>query len=312
MITFNDAQVMDMAEQSGLLAALAAAFRGPIRTPPRLHYELPGDGEARLLIMPSWSEREAIGVKVITVVPSNAAQGRPTVDGLYLLLDGRTGAPVATFSARSLTALRTAGVCALATSIMARADAKVLLVVGTGFLVPYLIAAYRAVRRLERIVVWGRTAHKASALADSLRGEGLPVEATADLASAMREADLISCATLAREPLVRGALVKPGAHVDLVGSYTPQMREGDTEMFRRARVAVDTLMAFEESGDLIEPLREGVITRAVLDLAALLEAPALGRTSDQDITLFKTVGTGLADLAAARYLLDRHAAGTSS
>ncbi|MBS0377495.1 MAG: ornithine cyclodeaminase family protein [Proteobacteria bacterium] len=306
MITLDDAQMMRMVEQPGLLAALASAFRGASTTPPRLHYPLPGEGGAQLLVMPSWSEREAIGVKVITVMPANASRGLPTVDGSYVLLDGQAGSPLAAFSARSLTALRTAGVCALATSVMSRRDAKVLLMIGTGNLVPFLIAAYRAVRSFERVLVWGRTAEKASALAEKLSRDGLQVEAAADLGAALRDADVISCATLANEPLVSGALVRPGTHVDLVGSYTPKMREGDTDLFRRARVVVDTATAFDESGDVMVPLQEGAITREVPDLSALLSTPSLGRTSDQDVTVFKSVGTGLADLATARYLLGRH------
>jgi ornithine cyclodeaminase len=237
-------------------------------------------------------------------MPANAERGGATIDGLYVLLSGQTGAPLATFRARSLTALRTAGVCALATSLLSRRDAKVLLVIGTGYLVPYLIDAYRSVRALERVVIWGRDPAKAAAVAQRLRSPQ-PVEVATDLDKALREAHVVSCATLAREPLVRGELLACGTHVDLVGSFTPEMREGDTHLFKVARLVVDCQTAFDESGDLIVPLREGVISRDVPDLPTLLKRPAVGRQSDREITLFKSVGTGVADLAAARYVLQR-------
>jgi alanine dehydrogenase len=305
MIVFDDPQILTLVEQPGLLSALKAGFLEPAITPPRSHYSLPGQQGEMLLVMPSFS-REAVGTKLITVMPANAERGGTTVNGIYVLLDGHSGVPLATFSARSLTAVRTAGVCALATSLMSRPDASVLLVIGTGYLVPYLIDAYRAVRSLERVVIWGRDAGKAAALAQRFHGLQLTVEASTDLTRALHEAHLISSATLARDPLVRGDLLSLGTHVDLVGSFTPEMHEGDLQLFRVSRLVVDCLQAFEESGDLIEPLHAGIISRNVPDLTALLKDPVLGRQSDREITVFKTVGTGLADLAAARYVWQRH------
>jgi ornithine cyclodeaminase len=128
---------------------------------------------------------------------------------------------------------------------------------------------------------------------------------THQLRDAIGKADLICSATLSREPLIEGRWIAPGTHIDLVGSFTPDMREADTELFRRGRLFVDTDTAFDESGDLIAPLREGAIDRFASDLTSLLRSPELGRVSDSDITIFKTVGTGLADLAVARYILER-------
>jgi alanine dehydrogenase len=302
MISFDDARIVGAAEVHGLLAALAAAFRDPASTPTRSHYDLPGGKDAKLLVMPSWSG-DLIGVKVITVIPANGVRGASTVNGLYILLDGQTGSPVATFSGRSLTAVRTAGVCALATSLLARPDARVLLMIGTGYLAPFLIDAYRAVRSLERIVIWGRDPAKAQALAVRLGALPAQVEVARDLAGALGGADIISSATLSREPLVRGDLVSPGTHIDLVGSFTPAMREADSELFRRGHLAVDSATAFEESGDLLAPVREGVIAASAPALTDLLRDPSLGRHSNGSVTVFKSVGTGLADLATARYLL---------
>jgi len=272
-------------------------------TPPRTHNHLPGSDGAQLLLMPSWDGREAIGVKVVAVAPSNRARGRPTVDGVYVLMDGETGQPLAILSARALTALRTAAVSALASSLLSRVDAKVLLMVGTGALAPHLVRGHLAVRSLERIILWGRNLQKAGELADRLSGLAVDIEVAEDLAEVLGEADIISCATLSREPLIEGARVSPGCHVDLVGSFAPDMREADIALFRRGRLVVDTDAAFGESGDLIAPLRAGVISRDTPDLAALLKAPALGRQGADEITVFKTVGTGLADLAVARHIV---------
>jgi ornithine cyclodeaminase len=305
MIVLDDARITDAADQAGLRAALAEAFLNPAEMPARMHANLPGDDHARLLVMPSWTAREAIGVKIVAVVPSNGERGRPTIDGAYLLMDGLTGKPLAVLSAPALTALRTAGVCALAASLLARRTAKTLLVIGTGALAPFLARAYLAVCPLDRVIIWGRDPRKAAALAGRLSDMPIPIEVTRHLRDAATEADIICSATSSREPLIEGHWIAPGTHVDLVGSFTPDMREADTELLRRGRLFIDTETAFDESGDLIVPLSEGAIDRSAAGLTKLLGSPDLGRVSESDITIFKTVGTGLADLAVARYILER-------
>jgi ornithine cyclodeaminase len=308
MLVLEDAAVLDLVGPAELVPVLRQAFLHPGYTPPRFHGDLPGGDDAKLLVMPSWSGRDAIGVKVITVNPANVVYGRPTIDGVYILLDGQTGQTLAVMSARALTALRTAAVCALAASVLSRQGSKTLLMIGTGALVPHLICAYLSVRPLERVVLWGRDPQKARALATRL--SSLPVElcVAADLPTALGSADIISSATLARSPLVRGGLVAPGTHVDLVGSFTPAMREADSELFRRGRLVVDSASALLESGDLIAPLAEGIIVGPTPDLTALLRDPSIGRTDEAQITIFKSVGTGLADLATARHVRDKYRA----
>ena len=308
MIVLEDASILDLVDLSELIPALKQAFLEPAETPPRFHGDLPGGDEAKLLIMPSWSGRSAIGVKVIMANPANAARGKPTIDGVYILMDGQTGQALAVMSARALTALRTAAVCALAASILSRQNSRVLLMIGTGALAPHLVRAYLAIRPLETVILWGRDPRKTSALAANLSALPVELRIESDLSAALGTADIISSATLARAPLIDGRLVAPGTHVDLVGSFTPEMRESDSELFRRGHLIVDSITALQESGDVIAPLREGVITVPVPDLTALLRDPGKGRTRAEQITVFKSVGTGLADLAAARYVLLRHRA----
>jgi ornithine cyclodeaminase len=303
MVVLDDAAVLRLADPAGLVAALKDAFRAPGQTPPRVHGELPGSDDARLLIMPSWSGREAIGVKVLTSVPRNASRGLPTISGVYLLMDGETGQPRAVLNAAALTSLRTAAVGALAASLLARADARVLLVLGTGALAPHLVRAYLAVRPLQRVLVWGRDGHKAGQVVAQLSGLPVRVEVAGALAPAVGMADMICCATAARTPVIKGVWVSEGTHVDLIGSFTPAMREADTELIRRARVVVDVAAAGAESGDLLGPLQEGALSLPLPDLTALLRQPNVGRTDDSQITVFKSIGTGLADLAVARHLV---------
>ena len=178
-----------------------------------------------------------------------------------------------------------------------------------GALAPHLVRAHLSVRAFDRIVLWGRDPEKANALARRLSDLPVNIEVATKLSGALEAADVISCATLSHAPLVEGRHIAAGTHIDLVGSFSPEMREADTDLFRRGRLIVDTAIAFDESGDLIRPLQEGIIDRSAPDLAALVRSPDLGRADAGEITIFKTVGTGLADLAAARYILSRRGDG---
>jgi alanine dehydrogenase len=288
-----------------LVEALREAFCADVIVPVRQHYTIPRPGEdATLLLMPAWMAAGAafVGCKVITVFPDNAALGQPALYGSYLLLSGDTGEPLATLDGRVLTAWRTAAASALAATFLARTDARHLVMIGAGALAPHLIAAHAAVRPIGRVTLWNRTRRRAEELAADLGRRGLTIAVADDLESAVRTADIISCATLAREPLVRGAWLKPGAHIDLVGGFTPDMREADDEAVRRARVYVDTRAgACEEAGDIVDPIRRGIIGESDVrgDLFDLCRGNARGRQSASEITLFKSVGSALEDLAAA-------------
>ena len=291
-----------------LARALADAFVAADTVVPLRHAHSLGQGDT-LLLMPAWSAT-ALGVKQVSVMPGAAAQGLPTVQASYLLSDRATGAPLALLDGEALTLRRTAAASALAAQHLARDDASTLLMVGAGRLAPWLVRAHVALRpALSRVWVWARRADSAEAVALQLRNEGLDATAQADLASAVAQADIISCATTATAPVLQGAWLQPGSHLDLVGGFRPDMREvDDAAVARCARILVDTRAgALAEAGDLVQPLARGVITldRISGDLAELLRGDCAGRTGRDEITLFKSVGTALEDLAAAQLVVQR-------
>jgi alanine dehydrogenase len=297
---------------TALVDALRDAFRGKIAAPPRHHHGIPrSDQDATLLLMPAWtvgqgqSDEQFLGCKIVTVFPGNAARGLPSLFGSYLLMSGVTGEVLAVIEGRVLTAWRTAAASALAASFLARQDANHLVMVGAGALAPHLIKAHAAVRPIKRVSLWNRTYTRAMELASRLVGEGLEVVVADDLAVAVGSADIVSCATLAHDPIVCGTWLKPGVHVDLVGGFTPHMREADDDVLRRAHIYVDTRAgACKEAGDIVDPLRRGVINESDItgDLFDLCQGKLAGRVSGAEITLFKSVGTALEDLAAAALL----------
>jgi alanine dehydrogenase len=296
---------------TSLVEALRQMFRTGCEAPLRHHHTIKdpaGGPDATLLLMPAWQSGGRIGIKLVTVFPGNAAAGMPSVMGAYLLLDGRTGEPVALLDGPALTARRTAAASALAASYLARPDCERLLMVGTGALAPRLVEAHASVRPIRNVLVWGRDADKASRLAHRLDRKNLKVAATTDLEAAVRGAHVISCATLSHEPLIRGAWLPLGVHLDLVGGFTPERREADDDAVRRARVFVDTREgAGTEAGDIVQPLRAGVIAADDIagDLFELTRGTRAGRRYHDQITLFKSVGTALEDLAAAQLAFER-------
>ena len=287
-----------------LVPALERLFRDGCTAPARHHHtvEVPGAPDATLLLMPAWRAGEYIGIKLVTVFPGNSERGLPAVSAGYLLMDARSGAALAMIDGGELTARRTAATSALAARYLARGDARTLLVVGTGRIARELARCHSAVRSaLERVLVWGRSpAHAADAVAELAAG-GIRAAIANDLESAIATADIISSATLAVEPLIRGDWVRAGTHVDLVGGYTPAMREADDALIRKARVFADTRGgALTEAGDLVAPVRHGVLDAAsVVDLYGLCRGEHLGRRNASEITVFKSVGAALEDLAAA-------------
>ncbi len=291
-----------------LIDALRAMFIGGCDMPPRHHHtvEVPGEPAATLLLMPAWVRGEHLGVKVVTVMPGNRERGLPTVTSSYLLSDARSGQMLALIDGGELTSRRTAAASALAASVLARRDASHLLIVGTGQLALNMAAAHASVRAIQRVGVWGRHRARAQAVAEHVRTLlGVEAEAVGDLEAAVRQAHIVSTVTLATEPLVRGAWLQPGTHLDLVGAFRPDMRESDDEAMQRASVFVDTRDgACTEGGDIVQALASGALTREEIraDLGELARAEHPGRANADEITLFKSVGTALEDLAAARLL----------
>jgi ornithine cyclodeaminase len=299
---FAAADVHAALDLDRLADAIAAMLVEAPTAPLRHAHRLSGDGS--LLLMPAWSA-QAIGVKLVTVMPANRARGRATVNAVYLLFDRDSGVPLAVIDGEALTLRRTAALSLLAARYLARDNACNALIVGTGALAPFMAHAHARARPLERLWIWGRRGAGAQTLAQRLRDEGLPAQAVDDLESAVRDADIISCATTSTQAIVRGAWLSAGTHLDLVGGFRRGMREADDEAMSRARIVVDTYAgALAEAADIVEPLERGVITRAaiVAELAELLAGQS-GRTSDDDITVFKSVGTAVADLAAGQLLL---------
>jgi ornithine cyclodeaminase/alanine dehydrogenase-like protein (mu-crystallin family) len=287
-----------------LVPALRALFAAGCEVPARHVHEItaPDGGKFTSLIMPAWVEGRYYGIKTINIAPGNAARGLPGLHASYLLFDGVTGVPLALIDGDAVTTRRTAAASALAASWLAREDARHLLVVGAGQVARLLPAAYRAVRPgLDRISVWARSPQKAQALATQLRAEGLPASAVSDLARAASEADIVSCATLATEPVVQGAWLRPGTHLDLIGSFTPAMREADDACFAGAALYLDTEEGLKKSGELLGPMARGVFRPKDVrgTLATLARGESQGRRDARERTVFKSVGTALEDLAAA-------------
>jgi ornithine cyclodeaminase/alanine dehydrogenase-like protein (mu-crystallin family) len=289
-----------------LIEALAQAFRADIAVPEKIaHFvKLPSGSEAKVLLMPAWttSGERFIGHKLVNVFPDNAKVGRPSVLGSYVLMSGDTGEPLALIDGTALTLWRTAAASALAARYLAREDASHLLMIGAGALSPHLVRAHRTVRPITKVTIWNRTRSRAVATAFALSAGGIEPVLADDLEEAMGEADIVSCATLSEKPLVRGAWLKKGAHVDLVGAFTLKTRESDDATIRRARIYVDSRKAAPKgSGDIAIPLKKKIMRVKDIqgDLFELARGTVKGRKRKDEITFFKSTGVALEDLAAA-------------
>jgi len=288
-----------------LIEALREGFRADIELPVRHHHPIKQSGaEAMLLLMPAWSSGQGsfLGTKIVTVFPDNGKLSKAAVLGSYILMSGETGEPLAIIDGTSLTRWRTACASALAASYLAREDASHLVMVGAGALAPYLVRAHSAVRPIRRVTIWNRTRGNAVKAAFAIALGGIEPEIADDLEAAVREGDIVSCATLSATPLVKGKWLRKGAHLDLVGGFTPKMREADDDAVKKSRVYVDTRAgATKEAGDITQPLKSGALKKDGIqaDLFELCRGEKKGRGGNTQITLFKSVGTAIEDLAAA-------------
>jgi ornithine cyclodeaminase/alanine dehydrogenase-like protein (mu-crystallin family) len=282
--------------------ALEEAFRtldpgsGPLRT----HVETPA---GTLLLMPALGEA-GVGVKLVSLTPANPERGLPFIHASYVLFDAVTQAPEAVLDGTALTALRTAAVSGLATRFLSREDAHRLVIFGAGVQARSHLEAMCAVRPVTDLVVVSRSRGSAEALVEEGRRRGL--SARAGEPGAVGEADLVCTCTTAEEPLFDGSSLSQGVHVNAVGSYRPETRELDSETVRRARVVVETReVALAEAGDLLIPIREGVIEAGhiLADLAETVRGAA-ARRSPEDVTLFKSVGMAFEDLVVGRAVVD--------
>ncbi|MGW9685515.1 ornithine cyclodeaminase family protein [Flagellimonas sp. 2504JD1-5] len=292
---------------SELVEELENAFASKtVLIPKRHHHDLPNprtEQDTTLLLMPAWNPGKEAGVKVVTVNPGNDNFGLPSIQGSYLYLDAVTGVLKAIMEAKSLTAKRTAAASALASSYLSKKDASSMLMIGTGALSVNLIKAHASVRPIEEVYVWGRNLKKAEGVCRALSNQEFRVKAISKMEEKISEVDIVSCATLSEEPLVFGKNLVAGQHIDLVGAYKPNMREADDDVIIKASVFLDTFSGLKESGDIAIPLLKGILKESDIkaDLFNLCGETHLGRTDDNEITLFKSVGHALEDLAAATY-----------
>jgi ornithine cyclodeaminase len=294
----------------GLVEALRELFRRGVDRLDRLLLSepRPAGGANDWLLLPAWQFGRHFGVKLVSIFPGNEARSLASILGTYMLFDGETGEPLACIDGAALTLRKTAANSALAATYLARENARTLVMVGAGALAPHLIEAHATVRPIRRVRIWNRTLERAQKLAKSLQRPGLDVRAVADLPAAVREADIVSAATMTTAPLIQGAWLQPGVHLDLVGGYRPDMREADDEAVRRAdRICVDArFTAVEEAGDLVQPIKAGLIDpESITDTFQLARGERPGRQSADEITFFKSGGGGHEDLGTAQYLLRR-------
>ena len=292
-------RVAELAPYGDLVEALRKGFASEIVTPVRHQHDL--SSVSILLLMPAWS-KAFTGLKTVVAKFDNAAKGLPTITASYLLIDNDTGATVAMLDGTELTRRRTAAASALAASYLARPDSETLLIVGAGALAPHFARAHAAVRPIKRVLAYNRSLKKAATLASELAKDGFAASPVDNLEAAVREADIVSCVTSSTAAIVKGTWLRPGTHVDLAGAFKPNMREVDGETVARARVFVDTREgAIAEAGDLIQAEAEGCFSMDKIegDLFDLCRGRVKGRETAKEITLFKSCGTAIEDLAAA-------------
>ncbi|WP_299160297.1 ornithine cyclodeaminase family protein [uncultured Tenacibaculum sp.] len=296
-----------------LISELKQSFsKKEVIVPMRHHHDFPNpevEADSTLLLMPAWEPNKNAGVKIVTVSPENGQFNLPSINGTYIYLDALKGTIKAILEAKSLTVKRTAAASALASTFLSKESSSSLLMIGTGALSINLIKAHAAVRPIENVFVWGRNYNKAIEIANSLKNENFRVKAVKTIEEKIGEVAIISCATLSTTPLVLGKFIKEGQHIDLVGSYKKDMREADDDVITKATVFVDTFQGgLKESGDIVIPLENGTLKEEEIkaDLFELSSGQKKGRISEKEITVFKSVGHALEDLAAANYYYNEY------
>lgn len=305
MKILTQADVARLGAYKDIVEALRQGFRAEIATPVRHHHDI--TDVSTLLLMPAWSKDWA-GLKTVVFKSDNAAKGLPTIQASYLLIEQKTGETVAMMDGGEITRRRTAAASALAADYLARADAETMTLVGAGALSRHFAFAHAAVRPVKRVFIYTRSTPKGEALAAELAQHGLEAHSVTDLEHAVRQSDIVTCVTTSTAPIVKGAWLKPGTHVDLAGAFKPTMRETDGDVVARSSVYVDTREgALAEAGDLLQARDEGKFDFAALkgDLFDLCRGTVKGRASAGEITLFKSAGTAIEDLATAIMLYQK-------
>lgn len=309
---FDKKEIEEALDYPILVEKLRASFQEKYQVPERLHYDYSsgsGENSSTLLVMPAWKNKAYVGVKMISVSPYNSQKDLATIQGMYVLMNAEDGQILAQFDAKSLTNMRTAAASGLASTYLSRVESKSMLMIGTGALSPELIRAHCAVRPIEKVMIWGRNLEKAEKIAESLNDEVASVFPVENISESIAEADIISTATSSPTPLVFGAHLNPGQHLDLVGAFKPTWREADEEAIVNSSVFVDTREGtLKESGELLLPIGKGTFGAQDIraDLFDLCKKSHSGRTEDEEKTVFISVGYGLEDLAAAELIWEKY------
>ncbi|WP_138380374.1 ornithine cyclodeaminase family protein [Luteithermobacter gelatinilyticus] len=298
------AEIAEALPYDRLVPELEKAFAIKTHIPERAHYQMGTDWgrDAQMLIMPAWRADGFFGVKLISLYPDNPKAGLPNITGVYCLFDGDSGQLLAMMDAGEITRRRTAAASVLAARYLAPENARTLLIIGTGALARPFIEAYSSWFDLDNILIWGRSEEKAQKVVSDLQDRVKGLSMVKDLEKAAARAQIITTLTTSRSPLLHGDWVPKGTHLDLVGSYRPDMREVDDRAILKSTLFTDIMDgAPREAGDLVIPLKEKLISLQDIqaDLHALVTKQHPGRTSPEEITLFKAAGAALEDLAAA-------------
>ncbi|MBU9413528.1 ornithine cyclodeaminase family protein [Burkholderia multivorans] len=310
MKIFDTTTTCDALDFESLIPALRAAFIKGCHVPLRHSHTIDvGDGDkGTVLIMPAWEENGYLGIKTVNIFAGNAARGLPGLHSTYVLYDAATGQPLAQMDGNEITSRRTAAASALAAGYLARSNASRMVLLGAGRVGSLVPEAYRAQLPIQNVEVWDANPRAVTALVDRLTSLGFDATPVADLRESVGRADVVTCATLATEPVVLGQWLSPGSHLDLIGSFTPLMREADDDCFRDAEIFIDTSEAPQKSGDLLGPLSRGTISSSDFKgtLTDLCRQEVKGRANGTQRTVFKAVGTALEDLAAAGQVYKRN------
>lgn len=304
MLHYNSSETSAVLAFPHLIPALEKMFIDQCEVPLRHNHSinnLSGEKNGTLLLMPAWQPERWLGVKTVSIFPQNTQYGLPGLHSVYILYSAQTGQPAAILDGDSITSRRTAAASALAARFLSRENSTTLLIVGAGRVAELLADAYLSIRPIKRFIIWNQTYSKAEALASRLQNKGLQAEATNDLESAVKQADIVSCATLSTSPLILRKWLQAGTHLDLIGSFAPDMRETDDACFADTSVFIDTDEALLKAGDLLSPIATGVFNpqNVCATLSDLCQKKHAGRIHHDEITVFKSVGSALEDLAAA-------------
>lgn len=307
ILTISAEQLAQAIDTSELAKQLAQGFRQGVTSFQQLHYPINTTDHQHnnLFINTSYGSDQHIGIKLTTQCPDNNQY--PKIQHCYLLFNSQTGNPIAIIDGDMLTYKRAAATSALAAKYLAKTNASNLLMIGAGRMAYHLIDAHCKTSPIKQVTICSRNLEKAQKLASEFTDRDFNVVVSKDIDPATEKADIICCATPSKIPLLNGELLMPGCHLDIIGGQTPDMRETDDVTIQKAHIFVDDRQqAIAQSGDLAQPLEKGSIDEQDIraDLVELTQSKHPGRESDREITLFKSVGTNLADLITAEFALE--------